>query len=292
MLFPTIFYTKMDKKIAHLGQYTGKVLLFGGVYSNFQALEKLIAIAQKEGISPQNCFGTGDIVGYCAEPEETVQLYRAWGAHSIAGNVEIQLSEGAEECGCHFAEGSRCDGFSKFWYPFAQEKLSKDSVNWMRKLPHNITFAFAGKKICLVHGAFDTISEFIFKSSPDYIKRLNFEKTGADVIVGGHSGIPFHQELNGKLWLNPGVIGMPANDGTPRVWYMILKDMDGTLFFEHHGLEYDNQKTYELMLKNELPGEYANTLVSGIWDNMEILPEREKQSQGIPLNFMVDTIKK
>ncbi|MEH6406960.1 MAG: metallophosphoesterase, partial [Leeuwenhoekiella sp.] len=58
----------MDKKIENIGQLSGKVLLFGGVYSNLQALEKLKNIAENLGILPENCLSTGDIVGYCAQP--------------------------------------------------------------------------------------------------------------------------------------------------------------------------------------------------------------------------------
>lgn len=34
------------------------------------------------------------------------------------------------------------------------------------------------------------------------------------------------------------------------------------------------------MQKNRLPAEYAVTLQTGIWDNMEILPDVEKELQG------------
>jgi len=285
MLHPPLFYTEMDKKIVHIGKVHGKVLLFGGVYSNLQALEKLISLAEEEGVALENCICTGDIVGYCAKPEETVQLFQDWGAKSIQGNVEQQLFEGAEDCGCDFTVGSRCDGFSKTWYPYAQGRLSKASIDWMGELPNNITFEFAGKKVTVVHGAFDHISEFIFASSPASIKKQNFKHTKSDIIVAGHSGLPFHQEIDDSLWLNPGVVGMPANDGTPRVWYLILEEMDGKIQYTHRYLEYDHKTTYQLMRDHHLPLEYAETLLSGLWDNMEILPEAEKRLQGIPINF-------
>ena len=44
----------MDKKIENLTDLKGKILLFGGVYSNLQALETLIEIAKKEKIAPKN----------------------------------------------------------------------------------------------------------------------------------------------------------------------------------------------------------------------------------------------
>lgn len=275
----------MDKKITHLGTLKGKILLFGGVYSNFQALEALKKVAKENGIAPTNCICTGDIVGYCAAPEETVQQFKNWGAHSISGNVELQLIEGAEDCGCDFTEGSRCDGFSKLWYPYAQGRLSKNSINWMETLPNHITFNYVGKKVGILHGAVDTISEFIFESTSESIKLDNFEKMGADILIAGHCGLPFSQEINDKLWLNPGVIGMPANDGTPRVWYAILEDINGKLKFSHHYLAYNFQRAYEEMKRNHLPMEYAETLLSGLWDNMEILPKAEQKRVGIPYNF-------
>ncbi len=285
-LFHFIFYTNMDKKTINLGEIRGKVLLFGGVYSNLQALESLIAIAEKEGISPKNCFCTGDIVGYCAQPEETVDRFISWGAQSIIGNVEEQLRSGALDCGCDFSVGSRCDNFSKEWYPFAQKELSKDSIDWMKGLPNHISFVFSGKKVTLVHGSYDHISEFIFRSSPWEIKQQSFDAVKSDIIVAGHCGLPFYDIHKELLWLNPGVIGMPANEGKTRVWYAVMDDLNG-FSFRYHTLEYDNQTANELMLSRGLPKEYAHTLQTGLWDNMQILPEEEKMLCGNDIN---DTI--
>ena len=268
----------MDKKIIKKGIISGKVLLFGGVYSNLQALEALITIAKTEEILPKNCFCTGDIVGYCAQPEETIQKFKNWGANSIIGNVEEQLRSGAMDCGCDFKTGSRCDGFSREWYPYAQSQISEDSINWMKKLPDHITFQYAEKKVVLVHGSYGNISEFIFKSTLWQLKETSFNH-GASVVIAGHCGIPFYDQHNEQLWLNPGVIGMPANEGHSGVWYMILDDKNG-FTFKHHILNYDYKTTYNLMNKAGLPKEYAETLITGLWDNMEILPEYEQKFKG------------
>ena len=88
------------------------------------------------------------------------------------------------------------------------------------------------------------------------------------------------------MWLNPGVIGMPANDGTERVWYMILDLNDrGEVVFEHRSFLFDYDETFAQMLENELPIAYAQTLSSGLWYNNDILPEEETAVQGIPLTF-------
>ena len=275
----------MDKKIDYLGTLSGKILLFGGVYSNLQALEAMKQLAEKENIAPENCICTGDIVGYCAQPEETVQLFKIWNPKSIAGNVEIQLCEGAEDCGCDFRKGSRCDGFSQQWYPYAQSQLSKNSMDFVKTLPDHITFNYAGKKVLVVHGSYFNTSEFIFKSTPWNIKAPNFEVNNYDVVIAGHCGLPFHDSKNYKLWLNPGVIGMPANDGNPSVWYAILDDKKGDLEHKHHSLNYDYKLTNALMQNGLLPEEYARTIITGIWDNTEILPPVESGLQGFGIQL-------
>ena len=73
---------------------------------------------------------------------------------------------------------------------------------------------------------------------------------------------------------------MPANDGTPRVWYLLLDDTDGRFSYTFHAFTYDNGRAHELMQANGLPESYANTLLTGIWDNCEILPAAEKALQG------------
>jgi predicted phosphodiesterase len=275
----------MDKTITDLGTLTGKVLLFGGVYSNLQALEALKAVAEKHNIPAENCISTGDIVGYCAQPEETVQLLKLWKANSILGNVEVQLIEGGDDCGCDFTKGSRCDGFSKLWYPYAQSLLTESSISHLKTFTDHITFQYANKKVTVVHGSYSNISEFIFKSTDWTIKAPNFITTDSDVIIAGHCGLPFNHAEDDKLWLNPGVIGMPANDGSPKVWYAIMDDSNNELKFKHHNLDYNYKLTNSLMKNDLLPEEYARTIVTGIWDNTEILPAVESGLQGFGITL-------
>lgn len=273
-----------NKTTQHIGSLSGKILVFGGVYSNYQALEAIIEVAEQHSIPNTNIICTGDIVAYCAEPEKCVKTIAQWGIHSILGNVEIQLRDNEEDCGCNFDNGTRCDIFSRQWYPFAKSEMSLSSIEFFKILPDFIHFEYAGKQCFVLHGSYFNTSEFIFSSTDWSIKQRNFEATKSDIILSGHCGLPFHSIQNNQYWLNAGVIGMPANDGNPSVWYMILDDKNG-FSFEHHTLEYDYEKAQRLMQQHQLPSSYAQTLTSGIWDNCDILPEEETQMQGKAISF-------
>lgn len=256
-----------------------EILIFGGSYSNLEATTEIISIAKELLIPASRIFCTGDIVGYCANPEETVQLITNWGIHTIVGNVEINLRNGEEDCGCNFDEGSRCDTFSQRWYPYAKIHLSETSIDWMKQLPEIIRKEINGKKVVMIHGGIPNVSEFIFASTPWKRKQELFDLLDADVIFCGHSGLPFVQEKNDKLWINAGVIGMPANDGTSRAWFATLNPH--TWKVKIHSFDYDNEQAANKMITADLPFEYAHTLKSGIWDNCEILPSQETKAQGI-----------
>ena len=276
-------------QIKHIGALEGKVLLFGGVYSNLEALRAMHSWAEDEGIGNQNIICTGDIVGYCAEPEACLQFIKEWGIHTIAGNVELNLGDNSEDCGCDFTEGSRCDGFSKQWYPYAQTKVTPDSLAYIAQIPEFISFEYAGKKCIVLHGSINNTSEFIFASTDESIKSKIIQQAESDIIIGGHSGLPFAQKIDDKLWLNPGVIGMPANDGTARVWYAVL-DSDMESSYSLNALQYDHVSANQKILKNPLPATYAETLLTGLWDNMEILPVEERTLQGVPLDEVKNQI--
>jgi len=257
------------------------LLIFGGPYSNLHALQALRKVAEEKSIKPTQIICTGDIVGYCAFPDESVKFVRDWGIHTIAGNVEFNLRDEADDCGCNFDEGSRCDLLSRQWYPFAKSKISQEALTYLHNIPEFIRFEYHGKKYFVLHGSYENTSEFIFKSTNKEVKEKTLNVTNADVILAGHCGIPFSDDIENKRWLNAGVIGMPANDGKSNTWYCILSNGVPTF----HQLQYDHHKANQAMLENPLPKSYAKTLVDGIWDNCDVLPEIESAMQGKELSF-------
>ncbi|TNE55803.1 MAG: metallophosphoesterase [Bacteroidetes bacterium] len=269
----------MTEKSLEYGQNT--LFVFGGCYSNLQATKRVLEIAHDLGFDSQRIICTGDVVGYCGQPEETVSLIRESGIRCISGNVEIQLANDAPDCGCNFEDGSRCDVLSRSWFPFAQSCLSPESISWMKQLPEHRIFEHDNRQIAVFHGAFDETSRFIFRSTPKEEKEQQFQMTDSEIILCGHSGIPFVQRIGNKLWVNAGVIGMPANDGTTRCWFAIVNPEK--LSAELHSFDYDFETARQEMLKHPLPPSYAQTLQEGIWDNCEILPSTETKRQGIPL---------
>lgn len=274
--------------ILDIGPLDGPVLLFGGPYGNLEAAASMRDEARRRNIPPRNVICTGDVVAYCADPAATVALIRDWGIHVVMGNVEEQLGAGAGDCGCGFTEGSVCDRLSAQWYALADAAISPEDRIWMARLPRVVTFSAGGRRLAAVHGMPDEINRFVFASTDAGLKADACRRLGVDGIVGGHSGLPFTQIVDGFLWHNPGALGMPANDATPRVWFSILEPAGqrgaaSPAIVRHEALDYDHAAAAAKMRRAGLAGVYADSLESGLWPKVDFLPSAEQSAAGEPL---------
>jgi sulfatase maturation enzyme AslB (radical SAM superfamily)/predicted phosphodiesterase len=261
----------------------GPVVVFGGPYSNLEATEALFAAAERHGIPRSRMICTGDIVAYGADAVATLRLLRRAGIQAIMGNCEESLASNAADCGCGYAAGSACELMSVAWYAHADRSLDRDARAWMGSLPRRLDIIVGGKRLAIVHGSVRQINRFVFASTPAAVKQEELDAAGCDGVIAGHCGIPFTEVIDGRLWHNAGAIGMPANDGTPRVWYSILSPAPEGIAIEHHALSYDYRRAAEKMRAERLPEGYAAALESGLWPSCDVLPAAEFGRRGMAL---------
>ncbi len=261
-----------------------RLLIFGGPYSNFAATVAMRQRALDLGISADRVICTGDLVAYCAEPDQTLQLIRDWGIRVVMGNCEESLAFSEPDCGCGFDADSSCSTLAITWYRYADRRVTPEQRRWMQSLPRHIDFQLSGTRFKVVHGSPSSINEFVFASQDPGAKLTQIRQADVDVIIGGHCGIPFGQRIEDGYWLNAGVIGMPANDGGSHAWYMLIEPGDSALDVSWHRLDYDHQTSLETTIAAGMP-EYGHALASGIWPSMDILPETECRQSGEPIEL-------
>ena len=266
-----------------LGRMDGPVLVFGGPYSNLEATEAVLAEAERRGIPASRTICTGDVVAYCADPQATVDRIRHSGIAVVTGNCEESFGNDSDDCACGYEPGSACDLLSVQWYAHGNAHLDADARRWMRETAPRVTFEMAGRRLAVVHGAPSSINRILFESAADATLAEEIDLTGVDGVICGHSGLPFTRVIDGRLWHNAGVIGMPANDATPRVWYSVLSPEADGINVDLRALEYDHATAAAKMRERGLPEGYAATLATGIYPTTEYLPEAEIARQGIPL---------
>jgi predicted phosphodiesterase len=263
-----------------IGEFDAPILVFGGPYSNLEALQALMMTAASRGIATDHMLCTGDVVAYGADPQATVDLIRAADIAVVMGNCEESLAADSSDCGCGFDKGSACDVLATQWFAYASRALDAKTKAWMRSLPRQIDLTLDGRRLSAIHGSVSQINRFVFASSAGADKLAECKQAATDGVIAGHCGLPFSQFVGAHLWHNAGVIGLPANDGTPRVWYSVLHPRNESIVVEHCPLTYDHQTAATKMREYGLPSAYADALISGRWPAEDILPAEERDRGG------------
>jgi predicted phosphodiesterase len=269
--------------IAQFGDFAGPVLACGGAVSNLEALQAIDFEARRLGIPSERIIHAGDVVAYCADAAGAASFVAERGWRAVKGNVEQQLAAEAEDCACGFAPGTACDALTASWYAHAERQMTPRLRRWMAALPDQAEFSLAGKRVRVVHGSVAVINRFMFASLPEPELAAEFHRAAADCIIAGHTGIPFTRAVGDRLWHNPGSLGMPANDGTPRGWYSVLRPVPDGLRITHRAFCYDHAAAAAKMRAVGLPEGYAACLETGLWPSIDVLPEAERAATGRPL---------
>jgi hypothetical protein len=255
-----------------------RIAVFGGVYSNRQALSAVLADAARHGAEAIYCLG--DLGGFGPRPEQCWQPLLAAGVRCLQGNYEQSLAGGAEDCNCGYTD-PRDNHFARLSYQYTAAGCSPAFKRWMGELPARRRVRVGSHELLLVHGSPRRVNEFLFASTSPlpFLEQACAAERCAGFLCT-HTGLPWVRRLpSGRVVGNVGVIGRPANDGDLRVrWALVSAPASGVevevlpLAYDHHGLAAE-------MRSERLPEEFVETILGGWWTTcLEVLPARERQA--------------
>ncbi len=252
------------------------VAIFGGVYNNHLALEATIADAKARGASELYCLG--DLGGFGPHPDRVFPILSQHGVIVMQGNYDHSIGHDLADCGCGYTD-PRDNHFARLSYDYTQAKTSPRYHAYLRALPTELRRVWAGKRVVMAHGSPRKVNEFLWEStSPDaFLERL-LADCGADVLFVTHTGIPWQRDLpSGKLVVNVGAIGRPANDGSTAVWCAIVRIGPDRLHSELTRVAYDHTRLAAEMREEGICEEFVESIETGWWTTcLEILPTKER----------------
>jgi len=253
-----------------------RIAVFGGVYSNYIALEEAIRDARRRGAQELYCLG--DLGAFGPHPDRIFPLLRENEVHTLAGNYDDSLARGRDDCQCGYTD-PRDNHFARLSYRYTFEKTSTENKKWLGKLPREIRFEMGGKRVLLCHGSPRQMNEFLWESTtPDHFLEKLLHDHDSEAIFATHTGIKWSRRLPGdKLFANVGVLDRPENDGTQRVWYSFVETNGSTLEVTSVPVNYDPAALMQEMRAEDLPDEFVETIETGWWSTcLEILPAKER----------------
>lgn len=256
-----------------------RVAIFGGVYSNHLALRAAIDDARRRGCERLLCLG--DLGAFGPNPDKVFPLLIDAGVLVMQGNYDHSIGHDLPDCQCGYTDPAD-NHFARLSYRYTYQKTSPRWRAWLRGLPRELRFRLGGKRVLCCHGSPRQTNEFLWESTtPTHLLEKFCDDHDADVIVATHTGLPWSRRLSdGRLFVNCGALGRPANDGTTQVSYAILSavlDATSEALVEQVAVSYDHEALAEEMAREDLPVPFIETIRTGWWTTcLEILPAKER----------------
>jgi hypothetical protein len=130
--------------------------------------------------------------------------------------------------------------------------LPKDLIDYIDSLPEQIRIDIPGTDtIRVVHGSPYRIDESLYQY--ECRNRIIESVTGIEerVLICGHTHVPWHENIKGKLILNPGAVGVNFNEQL-YAEYALLIWTDKGWQVEHKLVPYDKEKLEQEFYKSGL----------------------------------------
>jgi putative phosphoesterase len=230
-----------------------KVALIGDAHGNLHALEAVLREIRRRRVDA--IWNLGDAVGYGPFPEEVVVRLRQAGALSIAGNFDLRVLD-ADPRDPEAGRTSVDKWIAPVW---AHENLSPSSLRYLASLPRERRLFAEGRKILLIHGSPASNTERLEPTaSPDRLAELA-TMARAELVLFGHSHIPFVRQADGVTFVNPGGVGR-SDDGDPRASYAVLDARKGGVRVTHHRVTYDLRAAVDALMRRGLPESFGRML--------------------------------
>ena len=240
-----------------------RLALFSDIHANLPAMEVVAEHIQAGGYDGVYCLG--DIGGYASEPNETQALILAMGCPTVLGNYDEGVGFERDDCGCHYVKPFDIE-MSNRSFLWTREHTSAQNKAWLRALPREIRLDVEGWRVLLCHGSPRSTTEYLFESrSEGFLKQFTFggkDDAHADVIVFGHTHVPYHRVAGSVDFINTGSVGRPK-DGDPRAGYCVLTLSPGRIAVEQVRLPYDVESACSRLIAAGLPEYFADYLRTG-----------------------------
>lgn len=187
------------------------------IHGNLPALEAALEDAAGRGADTYLC--AGDITGYGPFPVEVCRLLEERRIPTIIGNYDRKVLAVA---GGDTSRLKRMKKKKRRILEWTAGSLGKKEKKYLKSLPGEMTVSLpGGRELLLVHGSTRSDEGVVYPSATRRTMDALFDETRPDVLIAGHTHIPFARKIDGVLVVNCGSAGQPV-DGDPRGAYALV----------------------------------------------------------------------
>jgi putative phosphoesterase len=225
-----------------------RLAVISDIHGNHAALKAVIHDMEEQQID--RVLFLGDLVMLGPEPQGSLDIIKelkpaCW----LKGNTDTWF----EEMSGGWTPSNEKEQELYEYYQYATSRLSNADIELIIDRPVTDTVEYMGKHILCVHGSPRAINEIMDGRVPKESLDQMAEGVKEDIIICGHSHVPYNGRHKGRYIFNVGSVGKPF-DGDVRASYGIIElSPDVEPKFVHRRVSYSLSEVLKLAREREFP---------------------------------------
>jgi putative phosphoesterase len=199
---------------------TLRVAFLSDIHANLPALQNALADAERRGAGA--FVVAGDVVGDGPHPVEVIGVLRERKIPAIRGNVDRKVLDVDKTALLRQLIGVA----EQRQHAWTARQLGPTEREWLEALPAELSLEYGGVSVRVVHGSPRGDTDYVYPSITGRGLRSKLGEDRPQVLVCGHSHIPFTRRITGVRVINCGSVGRPA-DGDSRGSYALADLVEG-----------------------------------------------------------------
>lgn len=220
-----------------------RIAIISDIHGNYDALSSLPA-------DYDELWVLGDLVNYGPQPSEVIDFVRSRAAIIVKGNHDHAVGFREEPvCSAAFRKMAAAT------QAYTDSVLSDDQRAWLRSLPLTAQFSADGRRFFLCHAVpSDPLFRYCQADSDAWEEECR--DINADVLLVGHTHIPFVRTAGRILLANPGSLGQPKS-GHARAEYAVWENGEVSL----RSFRYPIARVETKIARMPIPGDARRDLI-------------------------------
>ncbi|MDG6920925.1 MAG: metallophosphoesterase family protein [Nitrososphaerota archaeon] len=185
-----------------------KVLLISDIHSNLSALDAVLERARYDDV-----IFLGDAVDYGPSPFEVYSRLKRMRAKRVVGNHDVAAAFGLD---CRSSPRTH-EAAVRTRERITYQRTPRRALQMLGRAEKTLDLAYGDLRVRALHAApGDELYRYITKE-----EAAGLEVEGVNLLLLGHTHVPYEIKDGARWIVNPGSVGMPK-DGDPRASYAVL----------------------------------------------------------------------
>lgn len=209
-----------------------RIAIISDIHSNLTALQAVLADIETQMVG--EIIVAGDAINGGASAREVLDIIYQRELRMVVGNHEQYVIDAVDQ--------PPSPEFPPEWgtsYWTAAQLTSVD-MDYLRGLPRLVEI----DGIAIMHASPHDLWRGFYVDTTDEEIIEHWDFLSEQYRVTAHTHKPLTAPWRGKMFINPGSVGMPL-DGNPMASYVVLSKLDGRFIIQHRRVAYDIAETIQ-----------------------------------------------